>query len=185
MRRETDSMEPFEGYRRARQGWSWWSVIPGLILALWIVLAFVAMPAAVRGGLWALWFAVAGWGTFRVEGARWLRWGTGHLSRDAVTWEGDDPFTGPLVSRWELGPIANGWGPRIIYPLLVAAFLWSGRTGPALGQPLIQAVGALAVMLAWQSWVRPVYRMVLTVRTEAGRRRIYVVRTGAARNAGE
>ena len=83
-----------------------------------LVLAFVAMPAALRDWLWA---AAAGWGSVRIEDARW---GTGQLAGNVVTWEGDEPFTGRLVSRSGIGPIANGWGPRIVFPLLVALWMW-------------------------------------------------------------
>ncbi len=61
----------FKGYCRRRQSRWWWAMGPGLVLAVWFVLAFVAMPAAVRDWLWALWFAAAGWGSVRIEGARW------------------------------------------------------------------------------------------------------------------
>lgn len=166
----------FKGYCRRRQGRWWWAMGPGLVLALWLALAFVAMPAVVRDWLWALWFAAAGWGSLRTEGARWLRWGTGQLAGDIVTWEGDEPFTGRLVSRSDVGAIANGWGPRIVFPLLVGLWLWRGVSGRALfGQSMMQAVAALALLFAWQAWIRPVYSTVLTVKTEAGRRRIYVV----------
>ena len=50
--------------------------------------------------------------------------GTGQLAGNVVTWEGDEPFTGRLVSRSGIGPIANGWGPRIVFPLLVALWMW-------------------------------------------------------------
>lgn len=153
---------------------------PGLVLALWLVLAFVAMPTVVRDWLWALWFAAAGWGSLRTEGARWLRWGTGQLAGDIVTWGGDEPFAGHLVSRSDIGPIANGWGPRIAFPVLI---LWAlalyHKAG--LGQPTDQAAMALAVMFGWQAWIRPIYRTVLTVKTDSGRRRIYVVHVEARR----
>ncbi len=170
----------FKGYCRQRQG-QWWSAMgPGLVLALWLVLGFVAMPAGVRDWLWALWFAAAGWGTVRIDGAQWLQWGTAQVTGDIVTWEGDDHFTGRLVSRSDIGPIINGWGPRIVFPFVI---LWALALHhkAVLGQPTDQAAMALAVMFGWQAWIRPIYRTVLTVKKDSGRRRIYVVQVEARR----
>ena len=131
------------------------------------------MPAALRDWLWA---AAAGWGSVRIEDARW---GTGQLAGNIVTWEGDEPFTGRLVSGADICPIANGWGPRIVFPLLVALWMWLGVSGRTLfGQSMTQATGALALIFAWQAWVRPIYRTVLAVKTEAGRKRVFVTRMG-------
>lgn len=174
----------FKGYYRRRRGRWWWAMVTALVFALWLVLAFVAMPAAVRDWLWALWFGAAGWGSMRIEGARWVRWGTGQLTGDMVTWKGDDSFIGHLVSRSDVSPIANGWGPRIVFPLLVVLWLWLGVTGQsAFGQSIMQAVAALALIFAWQAWIRPVYRTVLVVETEVGRRRIFVTQIGEGRRA--
>lgn len=173
----------FEGYRRGgpvgRRGVVIVLMVGAALFALWVVLAFGAMPATVRDWLWVLWFAASGWSTFRLERPQRQRWGHGTLEQDTVTWEGAETFTGRLVNRSDIGPIANGWVPRVMFPVLL---LWELAMKPhaLLGQ-LSMAIMALAVIFAWQSWVRPLYRTELTVETEDGRRRIRVVRIDEAR----
>lgn len=169
----------FRGYCR-RAGRSGWSIVPpGLVLVVWIILAFGPLPAVTRDGLWGLWFVIAGWDTLRVTGPRALRWGTGQVRSDhSVTWNEAESFSGPLVHYGHVIPIASGWGPRVVLPGVILCAMWQYHPA-VMGQPITQALIALVVLFAWQAWLQPIYRTVLTVDTPSGRRKIYVVRLEA------
>lgn len=176
----------FQGYLRkgpvGRRGVALIAAFGLALFVLWLGVAFVPMPSGVGRGLLVLWFVASGWGTVRLERPRGQR-GHGTLADDTVTWEGTERLVGHLIKRSDVA-LANAWGPRVVYPVLVVLWVWVGAHGHGVfRQPSTTAFGALALLLAWQSWLRPAYRTELTVATETGRRRIRVVRMEEARRA--
>ena len=148
-----------------------WAMVFGgwLVLALWHQSAWW-LPWA-----WGLWFGLTAAGIWRISGPRSQHWGQGTLAGDRVAWMGQEQVQCTLASRRDI-PAFLGWGPRLMWGGLIFTAVGLKLSGLDLSMLKDVGSGAIVLMLAWQAWITPVHRTVLTVVTGAGRRKIYVTK---------
>ena len=114
-----------------------------------------------------------------IQGPHRQQWGRGSLSNNQVVWESAEALHGDLIRRWRPSRVLVQ-GPRYFWLVMLAVIVVIAVAGhaPTLlthNKPDV----AIFLVLAWQSWMTPLYRETLTIQTAAGRRRIYVTKISA------
>ncbi|MDA8205845.1 MAG: hypothetical protein M0Z36_07235 [Thermaerobacter sp.] len=175
----------FEGYcfKSARVSkLAAFTALGGFVLFLggWLALQFLTPLPTVQDISMAIWVGLMAGAALYLAGPRRQQWGHGSLTDTQVIWESAGTIHGGLVRRWR-PPRVLVQGPRYFWLIVLGVTLVMAVTGHA---PTLLTHNkpdmALFLVLAWQSWITPLYRETLTIQTTAGRRRIYVTKITTA-----
>ena len=170
----------FNGYciRPPRHPWLLGGL--GAILLITALLGLVkpSLPTGVIHWGWGIWLTGGVLALLRWQGPRSQEWGQGTLHDHQVTWStSPSPVLATVVQRREFSPVLL-WGVRIIWPVLVVSRLGIAAAGQPHGFSA-QGISIVAIwsLLAWQAWLTPITRTILTIQLPEGhRRKIHVTR---------